>query len=94
MTDHQDEVGPLWKRVFYPESVEGADEEVTPLLVLFQLSFEETVCGRLLKSRGDSFLKRGICAEHDPGAGCQGRVDDRGWPNEPAHSPPSSSEGF
>ena len=93
-TNHQDEIGPLWKRVGYPESVEGADKEVTSLLVLLQLSFEESVCGCLFESSGGSLLERGIRAEHDPGAGCQCRVDDRGWSNEPAHSPPSSSEGL
>jgi hypothetical protein len=94
MTDHQDEIGTLWKRVFYSQSFEGADKEVTPLLVLLYLSFEEVVCGSLLKSCGGSFLEGGIRAEHDAGAGCQGRADDRGWSNEPADPPPSCSEGF
>ena len=93
-TDHQDEVGPLWKRVGYSESVKRADKEVTSLLVLPQLSFEESVGGCLLKSSGGSFLERGIRAEHDPGAGCQSRGDDGGWPNEPAYSPSSSGERF
>lgn len=93
-TDHQDEIGPLWERVSDSELVEDANKEVTSLLVFPQLSFEELVLDRPLQSGSGSFLKRGIRAENNPGAGCQGRVYDRGWGNQPAHSPPSSGEGL
>jgi hypothetical protein len=79
-TDHQDEIGPLRKCVGYSESVEGADKNVTSLLVLLQLSLEESALGRLFKSSSGSFLKRGIRAEHNPGAGCQSWVYNGGGP--------------
>lgn len=81
MTDHQDEIGPLRKCIGYSESVEGADKNITSLLVLLQLSFEESALDCLFKSSSSSFLERGISAEHDPGAGCQGRVQNGGGSN-------------
>ncbi|SRR6266404_1595828 len=93
-TDHQNEIGPLRKCVCHSESVEGADKDVTSLLVLLQLSFEESALGCLFESSSDCFLKWGIRAEYDPGAGCQRWVYNGGWSNQPTHSPPSSGEGL
>jgi hypothetical protein len=48
--------------------------------------------GCLFETSGGSFLKRGIRAEHNPGAGCQSWAYDGGGANQPAYSPPSSGE--
>jgi hypothetical protein len=89
---HQDEIGPFRKCVGYSESVEGADKDVTSFLVLLQLSLEELALGCLFETSGGSFLKRGIRAEHNPGAGRQSWAYDGGGANQPAYSPPSSGE--
>jgi hypothetical protein len=46
-TYHQNEIGPLGQCVGYPELVKYADKYVTSLLVLLQLSFEESALGCL-----------------------------------------------
>jgi hypothetical protein len=47
-TDHQDEIGSLWKRVLYTELVEETDKDISSLLVFPQLGFEELAIRRLL----------------------------------------------